>query len=204
VSDRDDEFDARAAQLQAALAEYETLRAESTTAISNRVTVANFTFGALAIIIAGLLSDSTPGLVAGLVAVIFVPQLSKTGLLIWLGEYDRSQRVGRWIRDLEARINDLVGGRAMGWESGLMSGNTHMSYPYASTALLLLGSGWISAMVGLGIVFQATSALEDVRSWALLGALTAFSLGTEAWFAVFFRRKWSSIRVFYAVPRQGP
>ena len=185
-------------QLQSALAEYDSLRQESMASISNRITVVNFTFGALAVMIAGLLAQSNPTLLSGIVAILFVPQLAKTGLLIWLGEYDRSQRAGRWIRDLELRINALVDNKSMSWESTLMSKGTHMSYPYASTVLLLLGAGWASLVVGFSIMYS-NLAVNDPQ-WLNWGALAAVLviIGAEVWFALYFRSKWISVRTHYS------
>lgn len=185
-------------QLQAALAEYESLRQESMASISNRVTIVNFTFGALAVIIAALLTQGAPSLLAGVIAVVFVPQLAKTGLLIWLGEYDRSQRAGRWIRDLELRINTIVDNRSMSWESALLSKGTHMSYPYAATVLLLLGAGWASLVVGIAIVYTNLSMRDPAWLWwaIIVGVLVV--IVAEVWFALFFRRKWREVRTHYA------
>jgi biotin transporter BioY len=188
----------RSLQLEAALAEYDSLRQESMASISNRITVVNFTFGALAVMIAGLLAQSDPTLLSGAVAVLFVPQLAKTGLLIWLGEYDRSQRAGRWIRDLESRINSLVDNRSMLWESTLMAKGTHMSYPYASTVLLLLGAGWASLVVGFSIIYGNLAA-NDPRwlNWvAVLGVIIV--IVAEVLFALYFRAKWRAVRLHYS------
>jgi biotin transporter BioY len=185
-------------QVQAALAEYESLRQESMASISNRVTVVNFTFGALAVIIAALLAQPEPGLLSGVIAVLFVPQLAKTGLLIWLGEYDRSQRAGRWIRDLEIRINTLVDNRSMSWESALLSKGTHMSYPYASTVLLLLGAGWASLVVGVAIVYANLSTGDPGwLGWAAVAGVVVIVVA-EVLFALFFRRKWREVRTHYS------
>jgi hypothetical protein len=248
----------RELQLQAALAEYSSLRQESMTAITNRITIANFTFGALAVILAGLLAQSRPGPVIGWVAILFVPQVSKTGLLIWLGEYDRSQRAGKWIADLEVWIDQEVlrgpasrrpapqprqapsgrllgrsarrlagavrggwrwaaGGagtrlpgtsastkeiginRPMGWESKLISQNQHMGYPYLATALLLLGAGWASVFVGLGIVYSAYHERGSVATAGVVIALLV-AVAVETWFALFFRAKWIAVRLDYAIP----
>lgn len=188
----------RSLQLDAALAEYDSLRQESMASISNRITVVNFTFGALAVMIAGLLAQSDPTLLSGAVAVLFVPQLAKTGLLIWLGEYDRSQRAGRWIRDLELRINSLVDNRSMSWESALMSKGTHMSYPYASTVLLLLGAGWASLVVGFSIIYGNLAA-NDPRwlNWVAVVGVTIVIVA-EVLFALYFRAKWRSVRLHYS------
>jgi biotin transporter BioY len=188
----------RSLQLDSALAEYESLRQESMASISNRITVVNFTFGALAVMIAGLLAQTDPTLLSGAVAVLFVPQLAKTGLLIWLGEYDRSQRAGRWIRDLELRINALVDNRSMSWESALMSKGTHMSYPYASTVLLLLGAGWASLVVGFSIIYGTL--LTDDPQWLNWVAVVAVVVvvAVEILFALYFRAKWRSVRSHYS------
>lgn len=193
-----DAGDDRALQLQAALAEYESLRQESMASISNRVTIVNFTFGALAVMIAGLLAQKDPGLLSGIIAALFVPQLAKTGLLIWLGEYDRSQRAGRWIRDLELRINALVDNRSMAWESALMSKGNHMSYPYASTVLLLLGAGWASLVVGIEIIYTNLSPGNPV--WLEVAAVAGLAVVVvaEVLFVVFFRSKWRTVRTHYS------
>src|SRR5689334_12686725 len=79
-----------AKSIDAMLAEYASLRTESLTSITNRITVANFAFGAVAVIVAALLTDTTPDITKGAIAFLFVPQIAKAGLLIWLGEYERS------------------------------------------------------------------------------------------------------------------
>jgi hypothetical protein len=111
----------RALAVQAMLAEYNSLRQESMSSITNRVTIANFTFGAVAIILAALLAQPRPTVLIGMVAIVFVPQISKVGLMIWLGEYTRSQRAGKWIAHLEHRISETIAhDRVMAWESTLL------------------------------------------------------------------------------------
>jgi hypothetical protein len=182
-------------ELQTLLTEYNSLRTESLNAINNRVTIANFTFGALAIILAGLLAQRQPSLATGFVALLFVPQIAKTGLLIWLGEYNRSQRAGKQLRSIEARVNQVLDGSVMRWETSLASTSLHMGYPYIATVLLLLGAGWSSS--ALGLIFVGAGLARSLSPTAIVwmvGALSAYVLAGESLFAWFFRNKWRQIR----------
>ena len=78
--------------VEAMLAEYGTLRQESLEAVGHRMTVMSFTFAAVGVIIGGLLTRKVSDAVAGLIAVLFVPQVSKAALLIWLGKVLLGQR----------------------------------------------------------------------------------------------------------------
>jgi hypothetical protein len=194
--------DVQAQRLQALLAEYDSLRHESLTSISNRIIVANFTFVALALILAALLTRTRPSAIVGIVSLLFVPQVAKTGLLIWLGEYDRSQRVGNWLKGVEQRINHVLGQEVMTWEGSLQHQGTHMGYPYLATVLLLLGAGWASSLVGLFMIHQAITypAVHRYLSWITAG-LTTYVLIVELLFGWFFRNKWRHIRIAYGAAR---
>ena len=134
------------------LAEYGTLRQESLEAVGHRMTVMSFTFAAVGVIIGGLLTRKVSDAVAGLIAVLFVPQVSKAALLIWLGEYERSQRAGKWLAELEQRVNRALGADALAWETTLLAARrttameaagssrtpVHMGYPYVSVVALVV------------------------------------------------------------------
>ncbi|WP_049563738.1 hypothetical protein [Nonomuraea sp. SBT364] len=192
------------APLQVMLTEYEWLRQESLNAINNRVIIANFMFGAVALITAALVSIESPSLLTGITGVIFVPQIAKVGLMIWLGEYNRSQRAGKWLSDLEKRINRAAGlERAMYWESALIGNSVHMTYPYLSVVLLLLGTGWAATVTGFTILIALLRDLATQLPWLpILIVLALLTLVTEAWFIRFFRAKWKKIRTDYS--KDGP
>jgi hypothetical protein len=181
------------------LLEYSTLRDESLASIGHRLTVVSFVFGALAIVFSALLTRRIPDLVAASISILFIPQISKVALLIWLGEYNRSQRAGRWLIQLENRINTHVGSNAVGWESHLADsvtndGQFHMSYPYAATVALLLCIGLASDMFG---VFLVGSYLrqEHFDDWAVTGILAllgAIVIVVEILFIRWFRIKWTA------------
>lgn len=186
----------RSEPLQAMLAEYTALREESIQSIQHRILVMNFTFGALSVIIAGLVSRRVPDLMSGLIALLFVPQMAKAGLLIWLGEYNRSQRAGRWLTRLEAKINDLLESPdAMGWEGTLASRGTHMAYPYVATTVIVLGTGYAGSILGAYfLLVQFRAAFPHTPSWPVAVAIALYILTVEGLFLRFFRKKWREVR----------
>ncbi|WP_034590381.1 hypothetical protein [Hamadaea tsunoensis] len=195
--------------LDAMLAEYSSLRTESLASITNRITVANFAFGAVAVIVAAILANPEPNLTKGLIAVFFVPQIAKAGLLIWLGEYERSQRAGKAISSLETRINDELGrgerSKAMSWESRLIDGGTHMSYPYKSAIYLLLGAGWASTL--LGVYNVAFSTHHHIGAFGATGLAVVLLIGAavlETRFRRFVYAKWDQIRASYKKDAPDP
>ena len=83
--------------VEAMLAEYRSVRQESLEAVGHRMTVMSFTFAAVGVVIGGLLARRVSDVLAGLIAILFVPQVSKAALLIWLGEYDRTESLIRQL-----------------------------------------------------------------------------------------------------------
>ncbi len=139
--------------LDVLLEEYRTLRQESLDAMGHRLTVVNFTFAALSVMLAAMLASESlsPELLA-IFGIVVVPQGAKAGLFIWLGEYQRSQHAGRHIQQLEQRINALVEaneGEGLSWEAALVARSTHMSRPYVATIVFTVGSGWAGVLLGL-------------------------------------------------------
>lgn len=194
----------QALAVQAMLNEYNSLRQESMSSIGHRVTVANFSFGAVAVIVAAFITQQKPDWVMGLVTMLLVPQIAKVGLLIWLGEYNRSQRAGKWIAELEQRVSATVScNRVMAWESTLLGNSIHMTYPYLSVVLLLLGVGWTSTIVGAAALARYFGAAL-LQPWAIVVVvvLVAVVVTVEVLFIRFFRAKWREIKRNYS--RNGP
>jgi hypothetical protein len=208
-SPHDADAPARDPRLDALLAEYATLRQESLGAIGHRVAVMNFTFAAVSLLVAGLLTNQVGNGIAALAALVFVPQIAKAGLMIWLGEYQRSQRAGRWIAGLEERINRLIGEPVMTWESGLgdrpapdrpaaaTAAEAHMTFPYIAVVVLLLGTGYLAAALGVYFTAQALDG-EGLSTWvtALIAGGVALIVGV--WEVVFlgaFRARWAESKL---------
>ncbi|HEY3687788.1 MAG TPA: hypothetical protein VGL93_32425 [Streptosporangiaceae bacterium] len=187
--------DATQHALTALLAEHASLRQESVQAIANRIAVMNFTFGALAVVIAALLAGAVDRTVAGLIALLFVPQMAKAGLLIWLGEYNRSMRAGAWLARIESQVNRLIGtDGTLTWETSLISRSSHMDYPYVATAAFILGAGYLGSLLG---VFYVTAAVPGGTGAHIGGAaaLLAYVGAIETAFARFFWSRWRDTRL---------
>ena len=180
------------------LAEYETLRDEVLGAISHRVAVMNFVFAALTVLLAGLLTRNIGDAIAAAVAILAVPQFAHAGLLIWLGEYRRSQRASLWLSRLERRINQEVGSKAMGWEGRSQdpaaSDFEHMAFPYVATVALLVGVAYAGLAIGGFLLVEWWKEHSDVHLWIPLAGLGIYSLFTEAAFLWFFASRWRECR----------
>jgi hypothetical protein len=183
--------------MQALLAEYASLRDESMAAVGHRMAATNFTFAAVSVLVAGLLTGAAPAMVSAALLALVIPQLAKAGLLIWLGEYHRSQRAGRHVARLEQRINDLLGDDLLAWESGLVSASTHMAYPYVAVVVLLLGGGYVAEV--LGVALAAEELLAGDWSPAAVIAACCGAAGAGVWlelrFLRFFRGHWRAATV---------
>jgi len=184
----------RRLEFEARMAEYNSLRQESLQAISNRVQIMNFTFTSLTIILASLMAADIPVTLVLIVSLLFVPIACKVSALVWLGEYNRSQRAGSGIRQREALINELIRNvPALSWETDLYSKGTHMGYPYAASLAFMLSTGIFGEALG---GYSAAQLVHGVLPVMGVVALTvAFSLLLEIWFIRFFIERWVGIRM---------
>ncbi|MCW8098165.1 hypothetical protein OG288_04100 [Streptomyces tauricus] len=182
--------------LTALLAEYNSLRTESLQAISNRIQIMNFAFTSLAVITAAMITSDLPRGILIPACLLFVPGAAKASLLIWLGEYHRSQRAGQGVAAVERRINSLLGaGDVLGWESRLVSSGTHMGYPYIATAVFILSTGVLAQSLGgyflVGRLAPSPTLRDDL---AVVGGVLLYAVLCETLFLRFFVRRWRAIR----------
>ncbi|QNP70001.1 hypothetical protein IAG44_11430 [Streptomyces roseirectus] len=179
--------------LIALLAEYNSLRQESLQAISNRITIMNFAFTSLAVVIAAVLNSSLPNEVLIPACLVFVPGAGKASLLIWLGEYHRSQRAGRGVMKVERQINAHLGGQYLEWEGRLVSSGTHMGYPYVATAVFILSTGALAEVLGAYFLVEAHAGSFGGDLLIAAGVLV-YAVAAEAGYLWFFLRRWRAIR----------
>ncbi|HEX8693646.1 MAG TPA: hypothetical protein VF746_14585 [Longimicrobium sp.] len=174
----------QAGRLQALLTEYQWLRQESLTAITNRISVMNFTFAALSVIVGSLLASHVPDLLGAGVAIVVVPQCAKAGLLIWFGEYRRTIRASQWAAVVEEKVNAATGAPGtMEWERNLKREGRHMTYPYIAVVLLLMGVSYLATILGLYFLKAGLgSAVSRSASTAITGSTLLSCVALEAWF----------------------
>ena len=183
-------------QLDARLAEYNSLRQESLQAITNRIQVMNFAFTSLSVVLAAILTSNVSRVILILIGLVFVPMASKASALIWLGEYNRSQRAGRGISYLEQKINELLEGPHLSWEAGLITTSTHMGYPYIATVLFLLSTGAFGEFLGAFYLVTSLAKFNDTYAWISAGGVLLYVVILECAFIRFFRKRWIAIRTY--------
>jgi len=158
------------------LKEYETLRQESMNAMNNGNRILSFGLAAISAIFTSSIFAYTTGkysLIPSLAFILVIPAISIFILFMWLGEYERMQRAGKFLVKLELKINKEASKELLTWETHLRKSQSHMKYPYNATVLLLIGISGISLVLGLvAMGFSATL----MWSVAIAGALLHLGL----------------------------
>ena len=170
--------DRRKASLDGMLKEYEALRQEIMTSMQTRGTILTFLFTVVGAIFATVATtNNLHNIYTSLVLAFGVPAISIFALLIWIGEYERMQRAGKFLASLEVRYNNLTSSGALTWENHLREGRMHMTYPYNSTILgvmslsnigVVLGVSLLSIDVGVKMLFISLSVMlhMPIYFWA--------------------------------------
>jgi hypothetical protein len=106
--------------LMSALAEYDTLRAESLQAMQAQQNILQFGIAGIAVL-TGLGLQNNDDLISILILLFLVPLLSILILNVWFVEIFRSIRAGLFLACLEEKINGVIDGNvhAMQWETWL-------------------------------------------------------------------------------------
>lgn len=124
---KDDEWSAKdSSELQALLAEYNSLRQESLEVTRSRLQISTVGIAAIGALMAGSLSIDNPSKNELLVFSLFSFAIPVTGsyvVLLWVSEAVRSNRIGHFLAsESEAKINRLLGRMVLSWEASLWSG----------------------------------------------------------------------------------
>ncbi len=122
------------------LKEYESLRQECLSAMTNRTSVLSFGLAVVGAILAALsatIKEHGNSPLPGLILTLLIPLIANFVLFMWLGEYQRSQRAGKFLAGLEYRINHLAALKLLSWETTLRNQHRKMHYPYIAAILLL-------------------------------------------------------------------
>ncbi len=151
-------------ELQAILAEYNTLRQESLETIKNRIQILTLGIGAIGAQIVGALSIAEPTKSKLLVVSLFSFAIPVTGayiLLLWIGEAIRAHRIGYYLAaECEARINRLFGELVVSWEASLWTGLLPRDELWGPSMIALALIGLItglSPVIGIYLIRPAMS-----------------------------------------------
>jgi hypothetical protein len=95
-------------RVEVLLKEYETLRQESLDSNNNRSQIVSFGLGTIGLLAASVLASERASASLPLLLMVFsgaIPIISILVLYSWLGEVERMMRAGRFMSELERRIN---------------------------------------------------------------------------------------------------
>jgi hypothetical protein len=135
------------------LKEYETIRQEILITMQVRNSILSFGLAILgAVLTVSIALASQSSLVSSLILILIAPAICIFVIYMWLGEYQRMQRAGKFLMNLEQEINEDVSANVLTWETSLRSQRTHMKYPYNTTVLLLTVIGLMSMTIGIVIL----------------------------------------------------
>lgn len=160
--------------------EYETLRAEILTAMNSRNSILSFGLAVIGAIFAASIAtfkNTSDNLLSSLILIFLVPLINSFVLFIWLGEYQRMQRAGKFISELEQRINTEAKSTLLTWETELRKQRLHMSYPYDTTVLLITMLSLTSIIFGL-----ITTPLSICYKYLFVGIAILFNLSLYTYF----------------------
>jgi hypothetical protein len=145
--------------LEIRLEEYKTLRQEILTAMSSRMSILTFGLASISLVLSASISKYTQdtrfgSLFPGLALSAAIPAFAIFILFMWLGEYERMQRAGRFLTTIEEKVNWENRATLLTWETQLREKLGHMAYPYNATVMLLLVISGLSQMGGLLMIFS--------------------------------------------------
>ncbi|MCH8013077.1 MAG: hypothetical protein IIA61_14220 [Candidatus Marinimicrobia bacterium] len=172
------------AELDALIAQYQSIREESLQTINNRVQIMMLGIAAIAALAGGSLTIEDPASSRNIIYAVFsggIPLVSIFVLLVWAGEAMRSHRAGYFLAaDVEAHINQKLGRFIMNWETALWAGRLErdeMRGPsmmaFAVIGVVALAAPWF------GVFLSGTSNLPLI--WPTLAVLVPYSfLGATA------------------------
>lgn len=139
-------------RIEVMLKEYEMLRQEILGAMSNRAQIISFGLGTIGVLFAGILTSDLAKESPKLLIVVFsfaIPTASVLVLYIWLGEVERMMRAGRYLANLEGRINRALGAGedTLRWENWLRDTRVQIRYTYLVVIALFFGFAYGSPVL---------------------------------------------------------
>jgi hypothetical protein len=160
-----------AAELQALLSQYESLRDESLQTITNRVQILLLGIAAVGALAGGSLTIDDPQTRRNIIYAVFsgaIPLVCIFVLFVWAGEAMRSARVGYFLAaDIEARINQKLGRFVMSWEANLWAGSQKRDEMWGPSMMAFVIVGVIAiAAPWCGIFLSGTGGVSAI--WPIL------------------------------------
>ncbi len=154
--------------------EYEAVRQEIITSLSNRITILSvgLTATGVLITIALAFAESRPT-VCTFIFIIGIPSICIFFLQIWFGEYRRAQNAGRHIYKLEEKINKIVDkGKLLTFETETREKRKFIFDP---TVILISIVSLISLVIGL-FLWKGSLLLKMLVGYNIVLIIVGFSI----------------------------
>jgi len=179
------------AELEALLAQYESLRKESLQTINNRVQILMLGIAAIGALVGGSLSIGNPLASRNIIYAIFsgaIPLISIFVLFVWTGEAMRSSRVGYFLAaDIEATVNQKLGRFIMNWETNLWAGTQkrdEMWGPSMMAFVIIAIIAFVSPWCGLLLI----GINRVARIWLVVAVPYLFLIGAAIYLGMKLKR----------------
>jgi Zn-dependent protease with chaperone function len=167
-------------ELTLLIEEYRSVREEELIAVQGQVTTLRYGIAACVVLIGFAAQQHGDRYLGWAVALALVPLVVLFSAVIWMGEYERGARSGRYVAGLEARVNARLGPRSdrpLRWEGWLREGGNAPSrlvgghHRYLAIACVFIGFQVASVVMGLHFYWHKHSH-DPSRHWLVPTAVT--------------------------------
>jgi Zn-dependent protease with chaperone function/uncharacterized membrane protein YciS (DUF1049 family) len=199
--------------LAAALEEYRSVREESLNAIGSHLATLRYGVTASALLVGIAVRYRADAYLGWLIALGIVPLVVVFVAILWMGEYARMARAGRYIVELEQRVSEHVArtqreaepepAPPLAWENWLREGGPDLSrqsgsrHRYVVIFAVLVAVELVSVAVGMTILWRGSDKPGAEWITPVAGGLNLIALAT---LAAYFRSSFENLRAYATTP----
>jgi Zn-dependent protease with chaperone function len=192
-----------------ALKEYESVRREEIAAMQSHVSTLRYAITGSVVLFGIAAQQHADKYLGWAIALALLPLVILFSAVIWMGEYERMARAGRYIALAEERINGLLGEGVKGplrWESWLREGGSSQSrlvgghHRYLMIVCVLAALQIAAVAMGLHFYWHQ-HAHDPSREW-LVPTAVAVNLAILLTLLGYFRSSYERLRDFTSDPEE--
>ncbi len=197
----------RTSEIDVMLEEYRTVRQEELVGMQSQISTLRYGITGCVVLIGLAAQQHADRYLGWSLALALVPLVILFSAVIWMGEYERMARAGRYVGILERDINHKVGalsGGPLGWEKWLREGGHAQSrivgghHRYLAIASVFLGLHVTAVAMGLHFYWHQ-HADDPSRRW-LVPAAALVNVAILLTLVGYFRSSYERLRNFTADP----
>jgi hypothetical protein len=166
-----------------ALEEYNSMRTESLQSMKNQLSSLQVGTASIGVLIAAGFSTWDKGLFFSVIIfLLFVPAVCYISLVIWIGEVVRMMRAGKYIAELEIKINSAYPAteKPLNWENWLRTQSNNSKTPqlqwnYKAILTLFFATAFSSICIGIGRIYSY-EITADLNIYITIGSYAIFFL----------------------------